>query len=390
MSKSILGLIVALFFALQTRASQPIFNISSVADASHGQIVNIDFHVDHFSQIISVQYSVNWNPNVLKFRNVKNFNPMVPGLSPAVFGTNQALLDAGKLTLSWIESSATQITIPDGSLFFTIEFEVVGNACQSSSIAITDNPLEIEISEDGINNVGLVTNNGQVNVFGEGCSQDLTLIGNSVIGACGSTSCIQFTVDNFITVGAMEFSLVYDPAVLQFNRFQNFGPLPAFGEGNTNLLSPGTLRVVWFNGNAQNDTLPNGTTLFEICFDVIGTGGQSSEITLGTNPPVMISDIDGNLHNVVIQPAVITAQCALQGFALIADTVCTTPNGITCIDVSVNDFDDIVAVQLSMNWDSTKFIFDHLEGFGLPGKIDPTKSQLTLVNAWRCSKTGGI
>ncbi len=367
MSKSILGLIVALFFALQSRASQPIFNISSLADVTQGQIVNIDLHVDHFSQILSVQYSVNWNPNVLKYRTVKNFNPSVPGLSPSVFGTNQTLLDQGKLTLTWFESSANQITIPDGSLFFTIEFEVVGTACQTSPIAITDDPIEIEVSEDGINNIGLVTNNGLVNVFGEGCSQDLTLIGNSVTGACGATSCIQFTVDNFITVGAMEFSLVYDPAVLQFNRFQNFGPLPAFGEGNTNLLSPGTLRVVWFNGNAQNDTLPNGTTLFEICFDVIGTGGQSSDITLGTNPPVMISDIDGNLHNVVIQPAVITAQCALQGFALLADTACTTPNGITCIDVSVNDFNDIVELQFSMNWDSTKFVFDHLEGFNLTG-----------------------
>ncbi|MEP6646553.1 MAG: gliding motility-associated C-terminal domain-containing protein [Saprospiraceae bacterium] len=370
MSKSILSLIVALFTAFQMRAAQPIFNISSLADVSHGQIVDIDFHVDHFSQIISVQYSVNWNPNVLKFKSVKNFNPMVPGLSPSVFGTNQALLDAGKLTLSWLESSATQITIPDGSLFFTVEFEVVGNACQSSAVAITNDPLEIEISEDGVNNVGLVTHNGQVSVFGEGCTQDLTIIGNSVVGTCGNTTCIQFTVDNFITVGAMEFSLVYDPTVIQFNHFQNFAPLPAFGEGNTNLLSPGTLRVVWFNGNAVNDSLPNGTSLFEICFDVIGSGGQSSNITLGTNPSVMISDIDGNLHNVVIQPAVVNVQCAFQGFGLLADTVCTTPNGITCIDITAHDFNDIVELQFSMNWDSTKFRFDHLEGFGIPDLND--------------------
>ncbi|MEP6793430.1 MAG: gliding motility-associated C-terminal domain-containing protein [Saprospiraceae bacterium] len=367
MSKSILGLIVAFFFALQSRAAQPIFNIGSLTDVTQGQIINIDFHVDHFSQLVAVQFSVNWNPQVLGFRAVKNLNPSVSGLNASNFNTTPSFTNQGKFTLAWIEPGVNQITIPDGSLFFTVEFEVLGTPCQSSVVAITDDPTEIQASEDGINDIGLVAHNGQVSVFGEGCSQDLTLIGNSVIGACGSTSCIQFTVDNFITVGAMEFSLVYDPAVLQFNRFQNFGPLPAFGEGNTNLLSPGTLRVVWFNGNAQNDTLPNGTTLFEICFDVIGTGGQSSDITLGTNPPVMISDIDGNLHNVVIQPAVITAQCALQGFALIADTVCTTTNGITCIDVSVNDFEDIVAVQLSMNWDSTKFIFDHLEGFGLPG-----------------------
>ncbi|HJW31041.1 MAG TPA: gliding motility-associated C-terminal domain-containing protein, partial [Saprospiraceae bacterium] len=40
---------------------------------------------------------------------------------------------------------------------------------------------------------------------------------------------------------------------------------------------------------------------------------------------------------------------------------------IVCMDVKVNDFTDIVEMQFSMNWDSTKFTFDHVEGFGLAG-----------------------
>ena len=84
----------------------------------------------------------------------------------------------------------------------------------------------------------------------------------------------------------------------------------------------------------------------------------------------MISDIDGNFHEVDIQPAVITAQCQLEGFALIADTVCTEPGTIVCVDIKVNDFEDIIALQFSINWDSTVFVFDHLEGFNLPGLDD--------------------
>ncbi len=365
MSKSLLTLILSLFFANLSRAEQPIFNIGST-NANPGEIIEINFLVDNFTNIISAQYSVNWNPDVLEFKSVKNFNPSVNGLSPSNFNVTQ-FVNEGKFTFTWFESSLNPITIPDGSLFYTVEFEVVGVPCQNSAVSITNDPLEIEVAEDGEVPVGLVANNGMVTIPGSGCVEGINIIGNTVLGACGGESCIRFTVENFTTVGSIEFSLIYNPAILQFDRFQNFAPLLAFGEGNTNLLSPGTLRVLWFNGNAENDTLADGTTLFEICFDVIGTGGQSSQITFGNNPSPMISDIDGNFHTVTIQPAVITAQCQLEGFALIADTICDQPGQLFCIPIKVNDFDDIIALQFSINWDPTRFEFDHVEGFNLPG-----------------------
>ncbi len=369
MSKSILALIVASFFALQLRASQPIFNISSLADANQGQTIDIDFHVDHFSQLVAVQFSVNWNPGVLEFQSIKNLNASVTGLNPSSFNV-ASFIAQGKFTMVWFEPGTNQVTIPDGSLFFTVEFKVVGNACQNSAVSITSDPLETLASEDGINNVNLVANNGQVSVFGEGCTQDIQIVGNSVTGSCGSTVCVSFVVTNFTDVGAMDFSIVYNPAVLQFNKFQNFAPLMAFNEGSTNPVSPGILRVVWTDQNVQNESLPDGTTLFEVCFDVVGGGGQFSQVAFaaGNDPNGLIFNIDGTPHALVLTPAQVTVQCALQGFAFIADTVCTTPDGITCIDVKVHDFDDLVTFEMSMNWDSTKFVFDHLEGFGaLPG-----------------------
>lgn len=387
MSKSIFGIILALFAALQLRAEQPIFNITNT-DANPGEIIDIDFHVDNFTDIVAVQFSTHWNPGVLKFRSIKNFNASVPGLSGSVFG--QQDVDNGTLTLAWIESSITQITIPDGSLFFTIEFEVVGAPCEGSGIIIDGTPTEIVASEDGINDIGLVANNGRVNIPGSGCAEDINIIGNAVTGPCGGSACVQFTVENFNTVGIMEFSLIYNPTILQFNEFRNFAPLPGFSSGNTNLFAPGVLRVIWIDSNVQNDSLPDGTVLFEICFDVIGNGGQSSDIQFGTIPAVLIADVDGVPHTVNLTPASITAQCQLEGFALIADTVCTNPGGLACFDVKVNDFDSLIAVQFSMNWDSNVFEFDHLENFGIPGlsvdgfgtPTDPGIDEGQIVVSW--------
>lgn len=364
MSKSLLGFLLGVLFVAQAKAEQPIFNISS-ADANPAETVEINFNVDDFVDIISAQFSINWDPAVLQFTEIKNLNSNVPGLSVSSFNL-VTYIDEGKITFGWFESSLTPVTLPDGSLFLTMVFEVIGDPCESSPVSITSDPLEIEVSDEDAE-VGLVSNNGEVNVPGTGCSQGINFIGNSINGTCGSEVCISFTVENFTDVATMEYSLVYDPAVIQFDRFQNFGPLLGFGPGNTNNLSPGLLRVVWFNSNAENESLPDGTVLFEICFDVIGSGGQSSSITFGNDPPVMIADIDQNLHTVNIQPAVITAQCLIEGFAFLADTACVQPGEIACIDISVNDFEDIVAFQLSINWDSTKFVFDHVEGFNLPG-----------------------
>src|SRR4030095_2249413 len=247
MSKSIIGLIVALVLSLPIRAEQPIFNVSSVADVTTGQIIDIDFHVDDFSQLISVSFTVSWDPTVLDFRSIKNLNTSVNGLSLSSFNT-VTLIDQGKFTLVWLEPGSNQVTIPDGSLFFTVEFEVVGAPCQGTDVAITGDPTEIVATEDGDTNLGMVINNGRVNVFGEGCLEDLVINGNSIVGACvSSNNCIAFTVDNFAGIGAMDFTILYDPAVIQFNHFQNYAPLFSFGDGNVNLVSPGTIRVIWID-----------------------------------------------------------------------------------------------------------------------------------------------
>jgi len=85
-------------------------------------------------------------------------------------------------------------------------------------------------------------------------------------------------------------------------------------------------------------------------------------LAISSNP----ATISGNASDCATR-SIVEADC-MAGFELIADTVvCSPPDEVTCIDIKVNDFEDIIAMQFSVNWDSTKFIFDHVDGFGLPG-----------------------
>ena len=368
MRNTIIGTLLVLLWAGSAWAQQPTFTIAD-QEAGPGQIIDVNISVDDFTDLIAVQFSVNWNPSILAFRTLKNFNSGVPGLNPSVFNTTPEYVNAGQIGLAWIESGVNPITIPDGSVFFTIEFEVIGSPCDNSPVAITGVPVEIVVANGDEEEVGLIANNGVISVPGTGCAENILFIGNAVNGPCGGQACVRFTVENFVDVGTMEFSLVYNPAVLEFVEFTNFAPLLAFGEGNTNMVSPGLLRVLWINNNVENESLPNGTALFDICFNVVGAGGSSSQVTFGNNPPPMLTDIDNNPHEVSITPASITAQCALEGFAFIIepDTACTMPGQELCVDIQVHDFDDIIAAGLSINWNPAVFEFNRVEAFGLPG-----------------------
>src|SRR5690606_36830811 len=50
-----------------------------------------------------------------------------------------------------------------------------------------------------------------------------------------------------------------------------------------------------------------------------------------------------------------------------ADTVCTQPGEPICIPIRAHDFEDLIVVQFSINWDPTLFIFNRVENFGVPG-----------------------
>ena len=75
------------------------------------------------------------------------------------------------------------------------------------------------------------------------------------------------------------------------------------------------------------------------------------------------------------------------GFIELAlDVVKSTPGATVCVPMRVGNFQGILSIQHSINWDTKLLKFDHLEGFNLPGLNEQnfgiplaSKGQLTFL-----------
>ncbi len=116
----------------------------------------------------------------------------------------------------------------------------------------------------------------------------------------GSNVCLDVRVRDFVNVGAMQFSMQWDPAVLQYSAVNGFNPaLIGFNESAFNttpaLTSTGRITVSWADLTFMGVTLPDSAVIFRLCFNVIGSLGQFSEVAF-TNTPTNTEIGDANLN----------------------------------------------------------------------------------------------
>lgn len=123
---------------------QPPANLTlSVANQSikSGQTSCLDITVADFRSLISMQYSMKWDPAILEFQEVKGFT--LPHLSAQNFGTHR--VQEGILTSVWIDNSLKGQTLSDGAPIFQVCLKAVGNAGQTSTFAFLEQPTPFEV-----------------------------------------------------------------------------------------------------------------------------------------------------------------------------------------------------------------------------------------------------
>lgn len=113
-----------------------------------------------FEQILTMQYSMNWNPKVLKFKNFKTFG--LPGMDERNFG--QHLLDKGTITFSWYDQQLQGLTRKDGEVLYEMCFDAIGEAGSETSIEFTSKPTVIEIANASSVFLDLRTDTGIVSI----------------------------------------------------------------------------------------------------------------------------------------------------------------------------------------------------------------------------------
>lgn len=146
-----------LWFVVPVSAQLTIFLPTETVEP--GTSVNVDFKVAGFVDIQSMQFSVNWNPDVLHFDSITNLSAL-PDYTNANFGSNSAHL--GKLTTLWLDNQLLGVSLEDSTIIFSVVFTVVGASDSFSAISITDEPTSIEFSDLNGNVLPVTIENGMI------------------------------------------------------------------------------------------------------------------------------------------------------------------------------------------------------------------------------------
>ena len=172
--KGLLALVLCMLTTLMLQA-QLALTISDIT-GEPDQTVEVDVSISGFSDITSMQFSVNWDSTVLDFVSVGVVEDVLPAFTDKEIGLVEA--SSGAIRVAWFDNTISGISIPDGSKLFTLTFQLIGTEGTSSSITISDSPIVIEFTTL------------------DGSMIDLAEVEGGTISIPGTTSTTFFTAPN--------------------------------------------------------------------------------------------------------------------------------------------------------------------------------------------------
>lgn len=275
------------------------FTASNVTVAQ-GQNVCINVTVADFEDIVTTQFSMQFDPAYLSFANTQNYN--LSDLTASSFATSQA--SSGILGLFWIDNSVSGITMPDGSVIFSVCFTAL--QCGTTSFSFSGTPYPIEVTDINTNvlTASFTSGGATISCSSLSCIDQLNIGVNS---NCEAT----LTLLDLLAGGP------YNPGDFTIDIYQ--------GPGATNLIVSGTGSV----------TIPSGYAGQTLTFFV-------TEIATGTSCWGLVTVEDK------IKP---TPICRFGlSYTLIGGLAAISPG-----DIDAGSFDNCSSVTLSISEDGITY-----------------------------------
>jgi hypothetical protein len=130
--------------ALKKKVLPEVVFAVSQQSARPGQTVTARVTVSGFHQVTSAQFTLAWDPAGLRYVGTGDYG--VKGLWVESFGSQ--LTQNGKLTFLWDDSEAVGVTVADGTVLFSVSFEVIGQAGSVCPLALAGAPTAREVCVD--------------------------------------------------------------------------------------------------------------------------------------------------------------------------------------------------------------------------------------------------
>lgn len=133
--------LISLFFCVQINAQSLTLSLPDTT-IGEGETVQLAMLAQDFDEISSVQFSINWDVTVIEYLSETEVD-----VDNIAIGATQAA--QGILRLSWFPSTGQPQTFPDGITFVALNFRAVGTIGDTTTVALTDTPLAIQITQAG-------------------------------------------------------------------------------------------------------------------------------------------------------------------------------------------------------------------------------------------------
>ena len=120
--------------------SNPFTLYMDTVSGINGQQALVHVRAKNFSNMLSAQFTLQFNPAVINYASYEQAG--IPSITGSSFGLTQA--SSGIVTFAWNQPNGTPVSLSDGSILFTLRFNVTGSGGQFSAVQIINSPTPIE------------------------------------------------------------------------------------------------------------------------------------------------------------------------------------------------------------------------------------------------------
>lgn len=233
-----------------------------------GDLVCVDLTGEQLVNLAGMQFSVSYDENALSYSEV------LIGSLPGVTSTNFNLSSPNNLDFVWLAPDAIPVTLENDVVLFSVCFEIISEA--GSIVEIGQEGLDLEIIVP-VQVVYPEVINGSVE-YGLDCDNfgGLTIDLSVDSAEMGEEVCLDVKVYGFDNILHMQYGIEFDTTELAFIGVSNIN-LEELSLASFSLPVENTVLLYWLSTELVNGTpiiegtsVPDGTTIFQLCFEVVG------------------------------------------------------------------------------------------------------------------------
>ncbi len=314
-----------------------------------GDTVSLMVSVTNFTNIVSFQYAIEWDPLLFSYIVLDNSNIVDPGnFLSNPFGGNTVLV-------GWNSNGGVGRNIPNGQNIFRLRLKVKAASTNYwAKFSSTNTTIEVvqhpaTVVNPAFGNLGTPPGTTLTPVTVQATSVQTV--------ASQSKVCVDVKANDFTNISSAQWVTKWNPAVLRLDSISIKNSTIGFTSAHfDSTRASGRLALNWVSAASTTKTVPNGDILYRTCYTAIGVNGTSSTINFdsaqiyqavaGSSERIGMNAVGGTVN--------VGSSQQSTGLVFTASNHIVNQNDQVCVQIKVGSFNRIAAITTAIFFDSSK------------------------------------